>query len=376
MVSQKIDPVAYYQLKVNRQFEFTHNEKIGELDFLSCYMPFIGNNNQLLGYLNLPYFNKQNELENEISSVLVALINVYVLLFVLSIILAVFISNRIMEPLKLLQNKISHIRLGKSNEMIEWKNKDEIGELITEYNRMIVELSNSAEMLAKSERESAWREMAKQVAHEIKNPLTPMKLSAQHLERSYKDGVSDWDKRLEEFTKTLIEQIDALTNIANEFSNFAKMPKANLQVINLAQLITSVVSLYQNSEEYSVGVNYNDCEKIKVNADKDQLIRLFNNLIKNAIQAIPENRKGIIEIKFSVFENEVKVDVCDNGKGIEEEQRENIFTPNFTTKNAGMGLGLAMAKSIVENCKGSISFTSKENEGTIFSIVFPVAEVI
>lgn len=375
LVSQKINPAAYYQLKVNKQFEFTHTEQIGELDFLSCYMPFIGNNNQLLGYLNLPYFNKQNELENEISSVLVALINVYVLLFVLSIILAVFISNRIMEPLKLLQNKISHIRLGKSNELIEWKNKDEIGALITEYNRMIVELSNSAEMLAKSERESAWREMAKQVAHEIKNPLTPMKLSAQHLERSYKDGVSDWGMRLEKFTKTLIEQIDALTNIANEFSNFAKMPKANLELINLSQVIGSVVSLYQNSEDYRVDVNYNNSEHVLVKADKDQLIRLFNNLIKNAIQAIPEGRKGIINIAFFATEKQVRVEVSDNGKGIEEAQRPHIFTPNFTTKNAGMGLGLAMAKSIVENCNANIDFTSKENEGTTFSIVFPLTTV-
>ena len=374
LISKKINPVAFYQLKVNKQFEFTHNEKIGELSFLSCYMPIIGNNNQLLGYLNLPYFSKQNELENEISTVLVALINVYVLLFVLSIILAVFISNRIMEPLKILQNKLSHIRLGKSNELIEWKNKDEIGELITEYNRMIVELSSSAEMLAKSERESAWREMAKQVAHEIKNPLTPMKLSAQQLQRSYKDGAPDWDSKLKNFTQTLIEQIDALSNIASEFSNFAKMPKANLELLNLSQTVSSVVSLYQNSEEYSVEMNFNNCDKIIVNADKDQLIRLFNNLIKNAIQAIPNDRKGIINVEFSHIENLLKVDVKDNGKGIEEEQKENIFVPNFTTKNAGMGLGLAMSKSIVENCKGSISFTSEINVGTVFSVVFPIVQ--
>ncbi len=373
LVSQKIDPVAYYQLKVHKQFEYTHNEKIGKLDFLSCYMPFFGNNNQLLGYLNLPYFNKQNELENEISSVLVALINVYVLLFVLSIVLAIFISNRIMEPLKLLQNKIGHIRLGKSNELIEWNNKDEIGELITEYNRMIVELSNSAELLAKSERESAWREMAKQVAHEIKNPLTPMKLSAQHLLRSYKDGATDMDNKLEKFTKTLVEQIDSLSNIANEFSNFAKMPKADLQKINLTQVVGSVISLYQNSDEYAIEVNYNQCEGIIVRADKDQLLRLFNNLIKNAIQAIPEDKKGRIQVTFSVNNQEIKVEVEDNGKGIAAHQMESIFTPNFTTKNAGMGLGLAMAKTIVENCNGNISFTSKENIGTIFSVTFPVA---
>ncbi len=375
LVSQKINPVAFYQLKVAKQFEFTHNEKIGELNFLSCYMPFISNNNQLLGYLNLPYFNKQNELENEISSVLVALINVYVLLFVLSIIVAVIISNRIMEPLKILQNKIGHLRLGKSNELIEWKNKDEIGELITEYNRMIIELSQSAELLAQSERESAWREMAKQVAHEIKNPLTPMKLSAQHLLRSYKDGAADWDKRVEKFTHTLIEQIDALSNIANEFSNFAKMPATSMEHIRLTHLVNSVVSLYQNSDEYQVSINFNNCEATKVKADKDQLIRLFNNLIKNAIQAIPDGQKGNISIDFFTEGKMLKVTVSDNGKGISEEQKDSIFKPNFTTKSGGMGLGLAMSKNIIENCKGSISFISEPGVGTTFTLLFPIVEV-
>ena len=229
-------------------------------------------------------------------------------------------------------------------------------------------------MLAKSERESAWREMAKQVSHEIKNPLTPMKLSAQQLQRSYKDGAPDWDSNLKNFTQTLIEQIDALSNIASEFSNFAKMPKANLELLNLSQTVSSVVSLYQNSEEYSVEMNFNNCDKIIVNADKDQLIRLFNNLIKNAIQAIPNDRKGIINVEFSHIENLLKVDVKDNGKGIEEEQKKNIFIPNFTTKNAGMGLGLAMSNSIVETCIGSISFTSEINVGTVFSVVFPIVQ--
>jgi two-component system nitrogen regulation sensor histidine kinase NtrY len=372
LISQKMDPIAFNQLKVHKQFEYTHNEKIGKLDFLSCYMPFIGNNNQLLGYLNLPYFNKQNELEKEISSVLVALINVYVLLFVLSIVLAIFISNRIMEPLKLLQNKISHIRLGKSNELIEWNNKDEIGELITEYNRMILELSDSAERLAKSERESAWREMAKQVAHEIKNPLTPMKLSVQHLERAYNDGVKDWPNRLQKFTKTLIEQIDTLSNIANEFSNFAKMPTTHLQEVNPAQVLNSVVSLYQNNEAFNIEIELNKCENCLLRADKQQLIRLFNNLIKNAIQAIPDGRIGVLRIKFGVDEGELKIDFCDNGTGIEENKRDRIFTPNFTTKTGGMGLGLAMSKSIVENFGGSITFTSIENEGSIFTVTFPL----
>ena len=202
-----------------------------------------------------------------------------------------------------------------------------------------------------------------------------MKLSAQHLLRSYKDGAADWDKRVEKFTHTLIEQIDALSNIANEFSNFAKMPATSMEHIRLTHLVNSVVSLYQNSDEYQVSINFNNCEATKVKADKDQLIRLFNNLIKNAIQAIPDGQKGNISIDFFTEGKMLKVTVSDNGKGISEEQKDSIFKPNFTTKSGGMGLGLAMSKNIIENCKGSISFISEPGVGTTFTLLFPIVEV-
>src|SRR3569832_855526 len=213
-----MNPEAFLQIAILGKTEFIHDERIGNLDYLSAYIPLKNSNGKLLAYLNLPYFAKQNELEKEISGFLVALINIYVLLFALSILTAIFISNYVTKPLKLIQDKLGNIKLGKANEPIEWQDNDEIGNLVSEYNRMILELSNSADLLAKSERENAWREMAKQVAHEIKNPLTPMKLSLQHLQRTWKDHAPDMEQKMDQVSKTIIDQIDTLSNIATEFS--------------------------------------------------------------------------------------------------------------------------------------------------------------
>jgi two-component system, NtrC family, nitrogen regulation sensor histidine kinase NtrY len=374
LTSKKMNPEAFLQMAVLGKTEYIHDERIGKLEYLSAYVPFKNKEGKLIAYLNLPYFAKQSELEKEISGFLVALINIYVLLFALSIITAIFISNYVTKPLKLIQDKLSNIRLGKTNEPIEWKEHDEIGSLVSEYNRMIEELSKSAELLAKSERESAWREMAKQVAHEIKNPLTPMKLSVQHLQRTYKDNAPDMDEKMERLTKTIIEQIDTLSSIATEFSNFAKMPKANLAQIDLHQTIVNAVDLYKNAEEAEI-VFENKCTSVpRVFADKEQLIRVFNNLIKNAIQAIPENTKGLVRIVLSKEEKYYLVSISDNGQGISEEVLDKIFMPNFTTKTGGMGLGLAMVKNIVETIGGRISFETKNREGTTFYVSLPAVK--
>lgn len=371
LTSKKMNPEAYLQMAVLGKTEFVHDERIGKLEYLSAYIPFKNKQGKLLAYLNLPYFAKQSELEKEISGFLVALINIYVLLFVLSIITAILISNYVTKPLKLIQDKLSNIRLGKTNEPIEWKENDEIGSLVSEYNRMISELAKSAELLAKSERESAWREMAKQVAHEIKNPLTPMKLSVQHLQRTYKDNAPDMDEKMNRLTKTIIEQIDTLSSIATEFSNFAKMPKANLERVDLSETIVNTVDLYKNSPNTEI-VFQNKTEQIPlVSADKEQLLRVFNNLIKNAIQSISEDKKGEINIALWAENKQYFISISDNGSGIPNDVLDKIFMPNFTTKTGGMGLGLAMVKNIVETINGKIWFETKANEGTTFYLSLP-----
>jgi two-component system nitrogen regulation sensor histidine kinase NtrY len=371
LTSKKMNPVAYLNIGIGEKTEFIHDENIGKLYYLSAYVPVKNKEGKLVAFLNLPYFAKQSDLEKEISTFLVALINIYVLLFGLSIIVAIFISNYLTRPLKLIQEKLGKIKLGKMNEPIEWKQNDEIGSLVNEYNRMILELQNSAQLLARSERESAWREMAKQVAHEIKNPLTPMKLSIQHMERLINDGSPNLEEKIKRLAKTLIEQIETLSSIATEFSNFAKMPKANNEAIHIKEAVENSIRLFKTSDESEVKFTTDLDNAVLVYADKEQLIRIFNNLIKNAIQAIPEGQKGLIEVGLFRNKDMVVVSVKDNGTGIDDEVVDKIFVPNFTTKTTGMGLGLAMVKNIVEGCGGRIWFETAKDKGSTFYVALP-----
>lgn len=371
LASTKMNPDAYLQMAIRQKTQYIHDEEIGNLEYLSAYVPFKGKDGELLAYINLPYFAKQTELEKEIAGFLVALINIYVLLFALSVLMAIFISNYVTRPLKLIQDKLAKIQLGKINDPIDWTDNDEIGSLVKEYNRMIMELTKSADLLARSERESAWREMAKQVAHEIKNPLTPMKLSVQHLQRMWSDKTPDREQKLQRITNTLIEQIDALSSIASAFSSFAKMPKPNNEKIDLNNILLNTISLFKETEgsvfQY---VNETNGEAL-VFADKEQLLRVFNNLIKNAIQAIPETQEGRIKVSMAKENDHFLVKVEDNGNGISSDFVDKIFTPNFTTKTAGMGLGLVMAKNIIESCGGKIWFKTEEGKGTTFYVSIP-----
>ncbi|MBL4592872.1 MAG: GHKL domain-containing protein, partial [Flavobacteriales bacterium] len=360
LVSEQMNPEAFNQIHIHKKSSFTHNENIGGLNYISTYVPFRNEKQKILAYMNLPYFAKQNELENELSSFYTALINIYGLLFLISTIIAVFFANYISEPVRMIKNKISALQLGESYDLLEWESNDEIGALVFEYNKKVLELEKNATLLVKSERESAWREMAKQVAHEIKNPLTPMKLSIQQLQRIAKDNPEDLNERINRTAKTLIEQIDTLTKIANEFSSFAKMPKANAEEFNLIPTIETTIDLYKE-EKIAISL-VDECNGIaNIVADKDQISRVFNNLIKNAIQAIPSTIEGKITVFISQKENNYLIEIKDNGTGIADDKKDKIFVPNFTTKTTGMGLGLAMVKNIVENTNGSIWFETKED---------------
>jgi signal transduction histidine kinase len=374
IISKKMNPQAFNNILSSRFINVVIKENVGNLNYYSAYQPFYNKNGQLLAYVNLPYFAKQGELEKEISIYIVALINIYVILFAFSTIAALFISNLVTKPLRIIQQRLSKVRLGKRNEPINWGEKDEIGKLVNEYNRMIEQLEQSADKLAKSERESAWREMAKQVAHEIKNPLTPMKLSVQHLQRTVSSDSEDMKERIGKLTVMLIEQIDSLSNIASAFSSFAKMPTAHIELLCINDLLQNSVGLFRESEH--INLNYSDkLEKpVFVKVDKDQCLRVFNNLLKNAQQAIPEDREGKIEAELSLKGKNVLIRIKDNGTGIAPEAMDKIFVPNFSTKTEGMGLGLAMVKNIVESFNGSIWFETAQSVGTTFYVTFPVME--
>ncbi|MDX1940296.1 MAG: ATP-binding protein [Saprospiraceae bacterium] len=313
--------------------------------------------------------------EKHIYNLIDWLIKSYAFLLLAIGVLAIAIANSITRPIVRIGEKLKTLQLGK-NEPILWRSQDEIGELITEYNRMIAKLEDSTEQLKQSERESAWREMAKQVAHEIKNPLTPMKLSIQYLQHAAKTNPQEAEAMMQRVANTLIEQIDGLARIATEFSNFAQMSKPQNEAFTLNEVVQSVFNLFAENPEGNTKFELNlPDEPLKVFADKDHVIRVLNNLIKNALQAIPDGRRGRIRVTLSSIEESAILQVEDNGIGIPTEMQEKVFQPNFTTKSSGTGLGLAMSKNIVEATGGKIWLESKVGEGTRFFVALPKMEL-
>ena len=372
LLSRRINNLALINMKDFIRSEYYQNEKIGKLEYISAYVPFYNAEGRLLAYLNLPYFRMQSVLTNEISNLIVAVINFTLLLVVITMSLSVFISGRLTAPLSMLGEGLASVELGKKTEHLSYRGSDEIGELVRQYNRMVDELDDSARKLANSEREYAWREMAKQIAHEIKNPLTPMKLNVQQLLRSWNDKSPDFDKKIETFASNQVEYIDNLSSIATAFSAFAKMPGNNPAEVDLTDQIRSSLELFRNSDNISFDVKWPSESRIIVFADKEHLNGIFSNLIKNAIQSVPPEREGLIGIKLEVKGNRALITISDNGTGIPEDIRKKMFTPNFTTKSSGMGLGLSIVKRYVENAGGTIWFESDTGKGTVFFIDLPV----
>ncbi len=373
IIGKRISSLAQYDIINNTLVQFILDESISKLNYSSAYAQIMEDNSEK-AVVNMPYFIKPDLLRQEISNLLVSIINIYVVLFVIALFLSVLTSEQIISPLIILQNKFKKLELGKKHEKVEYRRKDEIGELVSEYNAMVDKLQESIEKLSKSERESAWRDMAKQIAHEIKNPLTPMKLSIQLLMRSWENQDNDFDERIKGVSNTLISQIESLRRIADEFSDFAKMPKAQEQVINLADKIEEICKLYENTEDVEVKAHLKNYKSAFIIADDKQMSRALINLIKNAIQAIPEGVKGIIDIELDVFGKKAIIKIRDNGSGIPDDIKDKLFIPSFTTKSSGMGLGLAMVKNIIDNAHGKINFQSDAGKGTTFTIEFPLYE--
>ena len=349
------------------------NESLGDLDYISSYTALLNKDLQVKGYLNLPYFSNRRDLYRDISEYAVTIINLFALVFAIMIVIAYLVAQRIALPLNLIRKQLASVKIGERNQPLEWDKNDEIGLLVKEYNKMIVELDNSLNLLAESERQGAWREMAKQVAHEIKNPLTPMRLSLQHLQFSLQRDDVNLKEKIQKTSELLIRQIDSLAQMAEEFSSFAKMPEPKLERVNLVHVVSDAVLLLGKESDMPIDWKF-DREEVFVEADPLQLGRVFTNILKNAIQSIPADRSGNIAATLQVRGKRVFVHFSDNGKGIPETLREKIFSPNFSTKNSGMGLGLAISKKIVEQLGGQIAYQTKVGEGTTFTIELPVLQ--
>ena len=346
------------------------NEKNGQI-FQSSYSYITDKKYKNLAILSIPYLENDDFLNRELKEFLLRLGYAYLVMILVAIGFAYFISKYITRSLKTISDKMNEIRLEKRNKKIEIESSsNEIETLVNSYNSMIEELEDSAVKLATSEREQAWREMAKQVAHEIKNPLTPMRLSVQSFQRKFNPEDENIYQKVEEYSNTLIEQIDTMSSIASAFSNFAKMPAQKSEILNVAQIVKLALDIF--NEDYIRF--YTDDEDIIAKFDRTQLIRVVTNLVKNSIQAIPEDSKNPkIEVRVFCEGDTVNITVEDNGSGISEANRTKIFEPKFTTKTSGMGLGLAMVKNIVETYNGTITFRSQLGKGTIFKVTFPKA---
>tara|TARA_B100001250_G_scaffold213800_1_gene183390 strand:- start:1431 stop:2864 length:1434 start_codon:yes stop_codon:yes gene_type:complete len=318
--------------------------------------------------LNIPY--KADDLKNindEIRNEVMVLLSIYIFLFFISAIMALALLRQITRPLKMITKKLGSLDINQQNEQIDWPVKDEIGMLISQYNQLLIELKQKAEELAKSERKSAWKNMAKQIAHEIKNPLTPMRLSVQHFERIITKENPDLQPKVLEFSKMLIQQIDTMNSVVSAFSNFASLGNEKNEEFFLEDEVGRLVGLYKDQGIKFQKPDYNCLVKI----DKSHLTRVLNNIIKNAIESISEKKTKNILILIKSKNNFWEIQIQDNGSGIPESLQEKIFEPKFTTKNSGMGLGLAMVKNIIDDFGGQITFISKLEKGTTFYINIP-----
>ncbi|MCZ8196328.1 MAG: ATP-binding protein [Flavobacterium sp.] len=338
----------------------------------SSYSQIKDNKFKPLGILNLPYVEDDSFYEDEIQEFLIRLSQVYAFMLLIAFGLAYFLASYITKSLKTISDKINETSLNQKNEKIVIEaNSREINSLIKAYNDMVDKLEESATMLAQSEREQAWREMAKQVAHEIKNPLTPMRLTVQSFERKFNPEDPDLKQKLNDYSKTLIQQIDTMSSVASAFSNFASMPAQQNETLNVVEVVEFSLDIF--NEDYIVFES--DSAEIITKMDRTQLVRIITNLVKNAIQAIPEEQvEKSIHVAVNRVENNVNITVKDNGIGIETENIEYIFEPKFTTKTSGMGLGLGIIKNIIENYKGTITFETEYGKGTTFTVSLPIIE--
>ena len=338
--------------------------------YRSSFSLILDDNFNPLWILNLPYYDDDNLNSYELDSFLIILGEVYFFLFILSIIISYFVSQYMTKAISEIALKMKQTRLDKRNSKIKIKARSkEVNSLVESYNNMVDMLDKNVQELSKSNKEQAWREMAKQVAHEIKNPLTPMKLSVQSFERDFSNDKKNKEK-VEDFTQTIIQQIDTMSSIASAFSNFAEMPTQQGEKLNIVKAVRLSLEIFK--EKHIVFESEND--KLIVVIDRPQIVRIMTNLIKNAVQACESIKSPTIKVSIKKLSKSVRIIVKDNGAGIPENIRKNIFQPNFTTKSGGMGLGLGMVKNLVNSYEGKIDFESKINKGTSFRITFPLSD--
>jgi signal transduction histidine kinase len=370
LISPYLEPEAIRRVSEGQNL-FITTDKVGGLTFNVCYATLRSSQRgELIGILALPFFQSLHSLEQVRISVLANILNVFSVIFIVLIVLSFLVSEWLTFPLRFITHSLSKTSLTRTNEPLRWQADDEIGVMVKEYNQMLYKLSESKAELEQTQRERAWREIAQQVAHEIKNPLTPMKLTLQQLERSLESGAEMKEKTLRAVS-SLLSQVETLNDIASSFSSFAKMPEPEIARIELVQLMKRIVLLHVQSGPISLSAMRTE---LFVNGDEQLLGRIFSNLILNAFQSARPGVPLRVEVQMEVVNDAVRILFRDNGKGIDSRLIGRVFVPHFSTKRSGSGLGLAISKQGIEHMRGKIWFETEANVGTVFYIELPLAK--
>jgi signal transduction histidine kinase len=369
ILSDLINPVALGHIR-NKQTSFIVEEKIGKLSYNNSYNVLRSpSSGEILGVLSIPFFDSGKSLEKSRIDILSNIQIVFIIIFILFTVLSFVLTRWFTFPLRMITRSLSRTSLKEDNKLLDWHSNDEIGWMVQEYNRMVMNLDRSKVELARSQRESAWREMAQQVAHEIKNPLTPMKLTLQQLDMQLREGNATKDKT-EASIKNLLIQLEILNEIASSFSSFARMPSPVLERIELIGIIEKAVALQADAGTvaFTSGVR-----KVIVMGDAQLLTRIFSNLIINGLQSGRNLVPVRLEVIADIRDGHALISFKDNGRGIDENVRDKVFLPHFTTKKSGSGLGLAIARQGIELSGGRIWFESDGKTGTTFFVSLPLA---
>lgn len=376
LLSKLINPEAYAAISERQALRSMLEEQAGSLSFNAVYLPLRQNNNsgELLGFIGIPFFDSEKQLDLKLIELITTTMNIFTIMFIMFMVLTFFASRALTVPLRVLADKLKRTSLTGRNETLTYAGSDEIGMLVNEYNRMLLTLEQNKVDLAMQEKEAAWREMARQVAHEIKNPLTPMKLSLQYLQKAIAEKKPNTEQLIDKISHTLITQINILNDIATSFSSFTSMPEPKNERMDIAAALQKASDLHNDPATAEITTSIPK-EEVIVMADENLLVRTFNNLLLNAIQAVPASRKPQIRVAMEVKPDQtLLISIQDNGSGIPEEIRTKVFIPNFSTKYTGSGIGLAVAKKGIENAGGRIWFETEEGRGTTFYISLPLAE--
>lgn len=376
--ARRKNEIASHIMNSNAKNDLTRYPKSVETilgkNYATEYAYLYNANNVQVGYVQVLNSVLDKNRNSDVFNYIVFVLDAFLIVITLSFLVVWLINVKISSPIYEISNKLQRLQLTNANEKIYYSNKnDEIGQLVSRYNAMVDELVVSAEKLARSERETAWRDMARSIAHEIKNPLTPMKLSIQAAKRKQEVDPEHFEEYFNHTADLLVEQIENLARIASEFSDFAKVTAEVPERVDIVGRLRNAVTLYiHNPEGVIVQSEIEVNQPIYILGNEKQLSQVFNNLIRNAIQAIPEDQMGFVNVSLTTTDMNVEVRVKDNGTGVKPEIQSRMFEPNFTTKNSGMGLGLAITKSIVTACKGDITFETEEGVGTTFIVKFPI----